>query len=155
MFVAALLLMFCGLAAGTFATELTTGLGLGLALLRGDRRRMREPASALGVLGLALLLAVPQGGGRDEVLAAIREVPGRLWPFAPLLVVPALTGVRLRRVEEAGLAAAAVVGMAAVVQRLVSGEPEVSGPFSHHLTLGYALGVPLIVSVHRRRWAWA
>ncbi len=155
MFDAALILLFCGLVAGTFATELTTGLAVALALLVGDRARMKAPAAALCVLGAALLLAAPQNVAAGGELAALREVPGRLWPLAPLLVVPALAAAPAARVERIGLSAAALVGLVAVGQRVITGADTVAGPFSHHLTLGYALVVPLVVALSRRRWALA
>lgn len=138
-------LLLVGLGLGTFGMELTTGLALVVAVLVGERRRLGVFAGPLLVLATAYLLAAPLGGP-----GAWREVLGRVWPLAPLLAVPALTGDQDERLERLGLAAACIPAVWGVVERLL-GEPG-AGPFSHHLTLGYALCVPLAFAARRGRW---
>ncbi|MCK6505833.1 O-antigen ligase family protein [Myxococcota bacterium] len=134
-----------GLGLGTFGTELTTGLALAGALLWGDRRRGASLAGPVLLLAACFLLAAPLGGPD-----AWREVLGRAWPLAPLLALPALATDRDPAVERLGLLAALLPALWGLGQALVFDTPG-RGPFSHHLTLGYALVPPLAVAAHRRR----
>lgn len=132
---------------GTFPTELTTALALAAAVLLGDRRRLSEGLLPLSGLVLAFALVAPGHGW-----TAWREVLGRAWPLLPLALAPALARHRSAPVEAWALRAASLVAALAVVQRLWTGDPTAMGPFSHHLTLGYALVPPLTVAAHRRAW---
>lgn len=140
-----LALLLVGLGLGTFGTELTTGLALAFAVLVGERRRLAELGGPVLVLALAFALSAPLGGP-----GAWLEVLGRAWPLAPLLAVPCLARARDPRVELAGLVAACLPAAWGVGQRLLGQDG--SGPWSHHLTLGYALIPPLAVATHRGRW---
>lgn len=142
-------LLLVGLGLGTFGTELTTAVALVGAVLAGDRRRLPTLAGPVLLLAACFLLAAPSGGP-----GAWREVLGRVWPWAPLLALPALAHQRDRGVERLGLLAALLPALWGLGQALLWTEPG-RGPFSHHLTLGYALLPPLAVAVHRGRWAIA
>ena len=83
---------------------------------------------------------------------------GRTWTLALLVAVPMLANPqdrRLRAVELAGLWAAAMVGLLAAFQVFQAGvapwEQPQAGPFSHHLTLGYALIPPFARALHRKQ----
>lgn len=142
-------LLLVGLGLGTFGTELTTGLALAGAILGGERRRMGRLGGPVLLLAACFLLAAPLGGP-----GAWREVLGRAWPLAPLLALPALARQREADVERLGLLAALLPALWGLGQALLADTPG-RGPFSHHLTLGYALIPPLAVAAHRRRWALA
>ncbi len=133
-------------ALGTTASEVAVGLSLLVTLWVIAKR---EPIQVLGgqttwAYALLWLLMVPITGD-------LREGLGHIWPIAPLLTIPMLRGgadppdLGLRL----GLWLAAGVGAWAAIQGL-SGEA--TGPFSHHLTLAYALLPPLGVALHRRSW---
>lgn len=147
---AALVALLLGLCLGTFATELTTGLALAAALLWGRRSELAPWWPPLLLLAAALAVAAAPGP-----LADWREVVGRVWPFAPLLAVPALLAEHRpdtrARLADIGLWAAGLLGLAGAVQAALT-QAAATGPFSHHLTLGYALVPPLAVAAARRRW---
>jgi hypothetical protein len=153
----ALLLLLVTTPLGAAAMEVGTGVSLGLALLFGDRRA--SPLAGPGLAVACWLLASAVGHGAAGLLEAL----GRVWPLAPILSVPMLRA-RLNEgeVEQArrfGLAAAGLVAALALGQAalqlgqsgLLPWERPVSGPFSHHLTLGYALLMPLAAAVQARR----
>lgn len=133
-------------ALGGFASELTVGVALavGVALHLRDLRR------APGFLGgqatwsyaAVWLLMAPVSGNVHEAL-------GHVWPIAALLAVPLLRAVHddTGPTVRAGLVTAAGLGAWAAVEGLFR---EAHGPFSHHLTLAYALLPPLGVALHRR-----
>ncbi len=116
------------------------------------RRDPRVPAEVFAptlavLLGLFAFVDHP----RFDVDATIRQA----WAWSTALVVPILVSVPgADRAVRPGLAAAALAGLAAVFQGLWGlghggwGEP--SALFSHHLTLGYALGPAVIVAAARR-----
>ena len=141
----ALALLLLGLALGAAATEITTGIALALALVLGERRRMLPMLAPLLVFAIAFGLAAPAGGP-----GAWREVLGRAWPMAPLLVVPALADECDSALERMGLWAACGAALWGLGQRLLGADAG-TGPFSHHLTLGYALVPPLAVAAARGR----
>lgn len=150
---AALLVLFACLALGTAAGEIAAGIATATAIVAGDRRHLPllAPVAAVAfTLGLSAL----GNGGAIEVL-------GRTWPLIPALAVPMLvqdiSRQHLARVEQAGLWAAGAMGLAVVVTTIATGVPPwvepATGPFSHHLTLGYALIVPLARALSVRAWA--
>ena len=134
-----LILLFAVLPMGTAAMEIATGLALAGALwLRPDLSRFSHLLVPAALIALALQAASP------GVAAA-----GLVWPRALLGAVPVLLGGADReRVIQVGLMSAAVVG----VGSLLLGSWPSQGPFSHHLTLGYALIPPLAMALHRRSW---
>lgn len=139
-----LLLLFAALPLGTSALEITTGLALAGALWTG-RRQLSESGDLLipvALIGIALQIASPG-------VAAL----GKLWPLALVLAVPILADTEHReRAVRLGLVSAALVGVGSM---LTAGSWPALGPFSHHLTLGYALIPPFAVAVHRRSWRCA
>jgi hypothetical protein len=141
---ALLILLFAALPLGTSALEVTTGLALAGALWIG-RGRLSESGDLLipaALIGIALQVASPG-------VAAL----GKLWPLALVLAVPVLADTEHReRAVQCGLVSAALVGVGSV---LTAVSWPALGPFSHHLTLGYALVPPLAVAVHRRSWVCA
>lgn len=168
---AALLVLGPACALGTFASEVSVAFAalvacwLGWRAWRSSRAGAAErgaggsegagdrgPAS-LGPIGggatwsyaLVWLLLVPISGNLHEGL-------GHVWPIAPLFILPMLiVAARLPPGRHlgvhAGLLCAAGVGAYAAVEGLFR---EAHGPFSHHLTLAYALLPPLGVALQKR-----
>ncbi len=139
----ALVLLFGSLPLGAAAVEIATALAAAAALVaaaRLPRARVAPLAGPAAAVAAAWLLAAAGRGGAQLV-----EALGRAWVLAPALAIPPLlAGLPerwLRRAEGAGLLVAALVGCAAVAEFAWTGQAR--GPFSHHLTLGYALVVPL------------
>lgn len=148
-----LLLLFCALPLGAAANEILTAVALGAALLLGDRRQLSLLAPVL-LVGVTLLVSSAGHGWESSV-----EALGRTWPLALLVAVPMLADPaepRLRAVELAGLWMAAAVGFVAAFQAFQEGVPPwvspQSGPFSHHLTLGYALVPAFARALHRKEF---
>jgi hypothetical protein len=149
-----LALLLVSLSLGTAPLELATGLAVVVGLAVGERRALPLLAPALAVV--ALLLASALGGGGRELVEAL----GRAWPLAPLLavpmLVPRLNPAQLERLVQLGLAAALVPVVWAAVELLRVGAlpwaHPAQGPFSHHLTYGYALLPPIAVALYRRSW---
>ena len=148
-----LALLFLLLPLGTTPMEGATIL-VGLAAL-GSRRLHDQP-----LLGPALSIWA------GLLLASHSLEPGTLWStslhawaWGLLVVGPPVFGSlqtsERTRLEDVGLAAATVAGSWALVEVFIVGEPPwlqpVDGPFSHHLTLGYALLPALARALHRRR----
>ena len=157
----ALLLLFVLLPLGPFLVEIGTEVALvaGLAAALAARR-LPTPLGAplLVVLAAGLLASIGRPPG--HALEAARQV----WGLALVFVVPLLWSagpVWRSRAERAGLAAAGAValwGAGEAVWMVGAGlyDPAVGGargPFSHHLTLGYALLPPLARALQRRWWA--
>ena len=148
---AALLLVFVCLPLGTAPIEISTGLALALALWR--RALPQELLGPVLLIGLGLLASALGRGG-----AALLEALGRTWPLALALAVPALTAAvpdaeRARAVAW-GLATAAAAVVVSLAMAAGFGLPA-QWPFSHHLTLGYALLSPLAAALALRRWGVA
>lgn len=154
---AALALLFLLLPLGTTPMEGATILMIAAAVLSPARRHqpLLGPALAIGVVWL---------------LSAGSLAPAPVWAaglgaWAWVLLVlapPALAGLSGRQrgaIESLGLAAAGGAGMWALVEVGLAGSPPwvapVDGPFSHHLTLGYALQPALARALWRRRWGAA
>jgi len=149
-----LLLLFLALPFGAAANEIAAGVALGAGVLVGNRKRW----PLAGPVALVFVLLAVSAVGRGQ--AAMVEALGRTWPLALLIAVPLLADAddrRLLAVERAGLGAAALVGVYAVLQLFVSGEMPWVRPqsafFGHHLTLGYALLPALARALHRGMWA--
>jgi len=146
--------LFCSLMLGTAALEIATGLMCVVALFLGDR-------SGMALLGPTLAIVV--GMSFAAVGLSVEhwvEVLGLSWPLLLALAVPMLVGslnqVQLRWVERVGLSTAALVGGVVAMQTLFDGEMFSSvGLFSHHLTLGYALVIPLARALYLRSWICA
>ena len=98
------------------------------------------------------------------------EAAGRCWPLLGVIAVPMLIGGdeggasplgkrRLQELEGLGLIAAGIAGLWALVEVGLQGRwpwlQGVDGPFSHHLTLGYALLIPLARALRSRAWGLA
>lgn len=149
-----LVLLFAVLPLGPAPLELGTGLALAGALASGSWKTPTwAPVLALG--GVLLVSAAAHGGG-DHTLAALRTP----WAWALAVAVPLLGrrgGARLA--EQVGLAMAGAVaawGLAELGWLVATGAPlddgGARGPFTHHLTLGYALLPPTAWAMWRRRW---
>lgn len=136
---------------GATTMELCNGLACvaAIGVLARDRRVPVEvfaPTLAV-VLGLVAFVDHP----RFDALVTTREA----WAWSTALVAPVLASqAGAERAVRPGLFAAALAGTLAVAQGLWGlahggwGEP--SALFSHHLSLGYALGPALIVAAFRR-----
>jgi hypothetical protein len=156
----ALLLLFVLLPLGPFLVEIGTEVALAAGLVAAlGARRLRAPLAAPLLVLVAAAVAASLGRPPAHALEAARQV----WGLALLFVVPLLWSagpVWRHRAERAGLAAASIValwGLGEAAWMLASGlhDPAVGGargPFSHHLTLGYALLPPLARALHRRWW---
>ena len=136
---------------GPAALEIATGLGA-LAVLPLLRRAKTRAALAdlLAPLAAITALALLVGWSRDPGWP--RDALGVLWSLALVVVVPLLPASAGAVVW--GLRAAAAVGAGAVLWAASQGARAgpAMGPFSHHLTLGFALLPPLGVALARRRW---
>lgn len=138
----ALALALPAAALGTFASEVSAGLGCavaGIAWLGGAKLAPVGGAATVAYVALWLVL-VPISGDLHEGL-------GHAWPLVPLLTIPALLARAPRPDLRPGLVVAALVGAWGAVEGLFR---EAHGPFSHHLTLAYALLPPLGVALQRR-----
>ena len=141
------------LVVGATPLELVNGFACAVALgvVARDRRVAFEwfaPTLAV-VLGLVAFVDHP----RFDAFATLREA----WAWSTALAVPVLAAEPgAERAVRPGLIAAAVAGLVAAGQGAWGlahggwGEP--SALFSHHLSLGYALGPALIVATVRRDW---
>jgi len=138
----ALALALPAAALGTFASEVSVALGClvaGAAWLGGAKLKPIGGKATLAYVALWLVL-VPISGDVHEGL-------GHAWPLAPLLTIPALLARGRPPDLRPGLVVAALVGTWGAVEGLFR---EAHGPFSHHLTLAYALLPPLGVALQRR-----
>lgn len=135
-----LLLICCSL--GTSAIEISCGLAL-LAVLATWRR---PPAALLHpFLAVSTLSLVAALGG--DLLGGLRVA----WMLCLVIVVPQLPGDRVLAARW-GTGAAAWMAVGAALQALWSGALPASGPFSHHLTLGYALLPAFAVALYQGWW---
>ncbi|MDP2312814.1 MAG: hypothetical protein Q8P41_07905 [Pseudomonadota bacterium] len=146
-----LLLYFVALPLSTAAQEVILAVALLYAATRPTRARLgAEPwgRAALAVAAVWVLLSGASGN--------LHEGLGHAWLLAPLLVVPALVqdDAQRARITRAGLLAAGIAATWAIGQR-VTGAVGTAG-LSHHLSLAYALLVPLGVALAQPgRWRWA
>ncbi|MEC7948287.1 MAG: hypothetical protein VX265_12040 [Myxococcota bacterium] len=151
---AALVLLFLLLPLGTTPMECATLLVAGAAL--ASRRRIHQPLLAPAVMLFASSLVAADGIEPSQLWSATIGA----WTWALLVFAPpafaGLSAAGRARIEQVGLAAASAAGLWAVVETVVGGaapwHAPVDGPFSHHLTLGYALLAPLARSLWTRRW---
>lgn len=145
-------LVFVLLPLGTTPLEVATILAAIALVLRPERRVQPLVAPALALTG-CLVLATVMDGAAASWRAALAG-----WAWALAVVVPgaraAVGDGVARRLETLGLGAAAVAAVWALVEVALTRGVPVDGPFSHHLTLGYALLPPLLVAAERRRWAF-
>lgn len=149
-----LALLLVSLSLGTAPLEIATGLAVAAGLAVGERRALPLLAPALAVVALLLASALGRGGGE------LAEALGRAWPLAPLLAVPMLrprlNPAQVERLVQVGLAAALIPVVWAAIELLRVGalpwDHPARGPFSHHLTYGYALLPPIAVALDRRSW---
>jgi len=141
-----LVLLMLVLPLGTSALEIGTGMALAGALLVVARQPQRWTERSLSAVVLPALMIGAAMQAAEPGIPAL----GKLWPLALVLALPLLIDEEAReRAIQAGLASAAVVGIGSLL--LADGWPA-RGPFSHHLTLGYALIPPLAIALHRRAW---
>jgi hypothetical protein len=151
-----LVAVFVLLPLSTSGQELACALGLLVAMLHPAARRAVAGGPLFApMLGAALVVA-----GSGAYGGPLVEGLGHAWLLAPLCVIPALASLTggpgattqewVARARSAGLYAAAVAAAWAVWQRLRGEVP--AGPFSHHLTLAYALLPPFAAAVHLRRF---
>ena len=156
----AVVLVFLSLSLGPFALELATEAALLAAALWGAREGPLLPP----VIAVCLaLLASTLSAGLDGGVEALRLC----WALALLVALPPLfarpgAAAWRPRAWSWGLGAAALVGCGSVVELAVAwstgadlSDGGARGPFSHHLTLGYALLPPLAAALHARRFALA
>ena len=146
------LLLLC-LPLGTAPLEIATALACLVAAFFGAGRGWPLLGPVL-LVGLSWALSALGHGP-----AAAWEALGRTWPLVPALALPRLVEAGELRPGRLGLLAAGGVGLSAFGQCLVAGVPPwvgpVSGPFSHHLTLGYALLPALAWALAGRSWLLA
>jgi hypothetical protein len=154
---AALALLFLLLPLGTTPMEGATLLVAAAAMVSPHRATQPLLGPALAIWGVLLL---GQGVPTAASLWASTLVA---WAWVLLVVAPpVLASLRpsdRTRLERVGLGAAGIAGIWAVVEVGLAGTPPwvqpVDGPFSHHLTLGYALLPALARALAGRRWAAA
>ena len=149
---AVLLLLVVSLPLATSLHEVAMAVALVLALLLPSRFRFLDVPWGRAALAVACVWALipPAPGG-------LREGLGHAWLLAPIVAIPALLPpsapaaepVR-ERLRTAGLWAAGAAACWGLAQRLL-GHPA-TGPFSHHLTLAYALVPAFGVALAGRRW---
>jgi hypothetical protein len=148
---ALLVALFVALPLSTAAQELTLALALLYGLTRPTRARLgHEPwgRAALAAAVVWILLAMMSGN--------LHEGLGHAWLLAPLVAIPAVLGdddAARARVERIGLLAAGVAAAWGIGQRALGGVG--TAGLSHHLSLAYALLVPLGVAMATRRWGTA
>lgn len=141
-----LVLLMLVLPLGTSALEIGTGLALAGALVVLARQPQRWTQRSLSAVVIPALMI----GAALQAAAPGMMALGKLWPLALVLAVPLLADEDLReQAIRAGLFSAAAVGVGSL---LLAGGWPARGPFSHHLTLGYALIPPLALALHRRAW---
>ena len=148
------LVLFC-LPFGAAPCEWSAGLALLIALVWG--KRSHQPLLA-PVLAVAIALLIPSlSFGLDGLIAAL----GKAWPLILLIALPPLLALldeeaHVNRLIQLGLIAASTAAIWALADSISSGQaPWVEparGPFSHHLTLGYALVPAAAMALHRRDW---
>jgi hypothetical protein len=153
---AVLLLVVLCLPIGAAPCEWAAGIALAAALFLSTRREQPLIGPVLAVCFSLLIPSLPYGSA--GVLAAL----GKTWPLILLVALPPIlaslerTEQTLIDVRRIGLLAAAAAALWAMAQLLLQGQPPwdqpARGPFSHHLTLGYALLPATAVAVHRRSW---
>ncbi len=144
----AIALVLIALFAGTSPLEIASSLALAAALLWGDRSRWPLLPPLLAFTAAWMASAAPDG------LLGLHAAIGKSWPWVMVLGMPILVGDGLSErglalLERIGLGAAAAAGLWGSLEGL-SGPAD--GPFSHHLTLGYALLIPLARAVHVGAW---
>lgn len=142
--------------------EISAGLAVAAALLLGPRRGWGSAGALVGPLALVALCWAVAAVGHDR--ASWVEAAGRTWPLILLIAVPPLARAvgpgALQRAATVGLGAAGLAALWALAQvarqLLTTGlwpwASPVAGPFSHHLTLGYALLPALAFAADQRRW---
>ena len=154
-----LTLAFVCLPLGAAACELSAAWLCLAAICWGDRR---NHPMVIPVLAVWIAWTIPS---LDKGIAGWFGAVGQTWPLILLIAIPPLQKT-LRgdpqfheQLERWGLFAGSVIGIWAMGSLLGNGIPPweqpASGPFSHNLTLGYALLPPLALAVHRSRWLWA
>lgn len=151
----ALILLMAALPLGSAPLELATGLVLIAALARrlgggsAGEAELAGPLALVALVGLASALG--QGGLGPSALRAALEPA---WAAVLVIALPLLAPEEAarERATRVGLAVAAAVGVASLALAWPLEGPG-RGPFSHHLTLGYALIPPLAVALERRAWA--
>jgi len=153
----ALALLFLLLPLGTTPMEGATIL-VGLAALASRDRRV-QPLLGPGIaIWLGLLLA-----GETLQPGPLWSATLVAWSWVLLVVGPPvfhdLMPSERDRLTDVGLFAGAIAGIWAGFEVLTNGTPPwvqpVDGPFSHHLTLGYALLPALARALQHRRWVAA
>ncbi|MFT4977326.1 MAG: hypothetical protein ACI8S6_003231 [Myxococcota bacterium] len=131
--------MVC-LSLGTSAQEVACALALLVAL---SIRRL-PPADLLQPLLAVVTLSVVASLGAGS----LREGISVGWALCLVAALPLLPGDR-DQAARWGVAAAAVAGTGALLWAILGGGWPAQGPYSHHLTLGYALLPPCAVALHR------
>jgi hypothetical protein len=130
-----------------------------VALVWGKRNH--QPLLA-PVVAVAIAVLIPSlAFGMAGLIAAL----GKAWALILLVALPPLLALleqedRTRsRLFQIGMSAAVAAAIWALASSISSGNPPwvepARGPFSHHLTLGYALVPAAAIAIHRREWVWA
>ena len=153
--VALILVVLC-LPLGAAPCEWAAGIALATALFSRTRRHQPLLGPVLAVCFSLLIPSLPYGS--SGVLAVL----GKTWPLVLLVALPPIlaslerTDQTLMDVRRIGLLAAAGAALWAMGQVISQGqlpwEQAARGPFSHHLTLGYALLPATAVAIHSRTW---
>ena len=153
-----LVLIWLCLPLGAAPCELSAGLCLFVAAFWGvnTHRPFLMP-----VLAIAAAWILPSlSSGTEGLIASL----GEAWHLVLLIAIPPLLIQLethtdwLKTLETLGLCAAAVAGLWAMGDLIASGIPPWvqpgRGPFSHHLTLGYALIPPASIAILHQRWVF-
>ncbi len=145
--------LFAGIALGTTAGEIATGLALLAVLLDPAARRVAWQAPLTGpllVLAVAWLTLGTRADGHPWASL------GRIWSLVPLLCaaalpMPARWGTRLAIPAAMWCLAGALVAVARA-RGLPSSEDAGAGPWDHHLTATYALIGPAVAAVALKQY---
>lgn len=135
--------LMISLSLGTAALEIASGVALVAALTT----RRRPPADllqpVLAVAALSLVASLGEGALRDGAAVG--------WMLCLAVAVPLLPGDRTKAAH-IGASAAAVLGLGSLLWALGSSDWPARGVYSHHLTLGTVLLLPLAAAVQRGWW---
>lgn len=111
-------------------------------------KRIPKPSGSLVLYALLVLSSVRVWQDGTEVL-------GKIWLFAPLLFLPPLLGYLSTRERENSLFLASIglglLSLLGVWQWVQGGVGH--GIYSHHLSFGYVLLMPLSYTAFKRKWA--
>lgn len=138
-------LIMVGLVLGTAVMELVCGVAALVAIQQWRRPPNELAAPWLAISALAVMASI---GG--DVFAGVQVG----WMLVLVVILPVLSAHREAALHWGGMAAG-TAGVIACLWAVGMADWPAKGPYSHHLTLGYALLPALAVMLHTRRWLCA